>query len=106
MEETSGIDRRLHLIHPKDNVLIALEQLSKGLEILIDGQHIPISDHVPVGFKIARNDVPAGANVFKYGMPIGRASRPIVKGELIHTHNIVSLYIPANPDFHDNQGKH
>ena len=105
MGDSPSMDPRLHLIHPKDNVLIALEQLSKGMEILIDGQRIPISDNVPVGFKIARNDVADGANVFKYGMPIGRASRSIVKGELIHTHNIVSLYIPADSGVHDDRGK-
>jgi altronate hydrolase len=105
MGDSSRMDPRLHLIHPKDNVLIAMEQLSKGMEILMDGQRIPISDNVPVGFKIARNDVSAGANVFKYGMPIGRASRSIVKGELIHIHNIVSLYIPEDSGFHDDQGR-
>jgi altronate dehydratase small subunit len=105
MGDSSRMDPRLHLIHPKDNVLIALEQLSKGTEILIDSQRIPVPDNVPVGFKIARNEVTAGANVFKYGMPIGRASRSIAKGGLIHTHNIVSLYIPEDSGFHDDRGR-
>ncbi len=95
MEKSPKTDPRLHLIHPKDDVIVALEQLPKGLEILIDGQPLVISDNVRVGFKVARRDIAGGANVLKYGMAIGRATRSIRKGELVHTHNLVSTYDPC-----------
>jgi altronate hydrolase len=90
------MDPRLHLIHSKDNVVVALEPLSKDMQVMIDGWRTALSDNVRVGSKIARNDIPAGSDVFKYGMPIGRAVKPIVRGELVHTHNLVSNYTSAD----------
>ncbi len=96
MESSARMDPRLHLIHPKDNVLVALEPLSKDMEVMIDGRRTALSDNVRVGFKIARDDIPAGSDVFKYGMPIGRAVKSIARGELVHTHNLVSNYTSAD----------
>ncbi|MCH4887011.1 altronate dehydratase [Acidaminobacter sp. JC074] len=41
-----------------------------------------------VGHKVATSSIKEGETIIKYGMPIGRANRFIVKGEHIHTHNI------------------
>ncbi|MGM9682941.1 MAG: UxaA family hydrolase [Eubacteriales bacterium] len=40
------------------------------------------------GHKYALCDIEKGENVIKYGFPIGVATQKIVKGELVHTHNI------------------
>ena len=55
------------IIHPRDNV-----------EIRADGH------------KYARCDIAAGADIVKYGMPIGHATCPIRAGEHVHVHNVAT----------------
>ena len=42
------------------------------------------------GHKQALTDIPAGANVIKYGFPIGHATADIKAGEHVHTHNMAT----------------
>ena len=42
------------------------------------------------GHKYARGPIAAGADVVKYGMPIGHATRDIAAGEHVHTHNLAT----------------
>lgn len=60
-------------INPRDNVAVALEDLSPEIR---------------AGHKIALAGIRAGENIIKYGMPIGRATRDIQAGEHVHTHNM------------------
>ena len=39
------------------------------------------------GHKIAREDIPQGADVLKFGQVIGFATKPIAAGEHVHSHN-------------------
>ena len=55
-------------IHPSDNVAVDTE----------------------TGHKTALSDIPQGADVIKYGFPIGRATKEIKKGEHVHTHNLAT----------------
>lgn len=52
------------------------------------------SDNVEVnlndGHKYAVTDIALGENVIKYGYPIGHATAPIKKGELVHSHNLAT----------------
>lgn len=43
---------------------------------------------IPLGHKIALVDAPKGERVIKYDESIGIASRPIKKGQHVHTHNL------------------
>lgn len=45
---------------------------------------------IPLGHKIALRDIEAGAQVIKYGVPIGVATRSIQAGQHVHTHNLRS----------------
>nr|WP_236783360.1 altronate dehydratase family protein [Arthrobacter dokdonellae] len=49
---------------------------------------LSVSTDVPRGHKIALRDVSAGDQVHKYGQSIGLATRPIKRGEHVHTHNL------------------
>ena len=53
-------------IHPMDNVAV----------------------DIATGHKEALVDIPEGANVVKYGFPIGHATKDIKKGERVHTDNL------------------
>jgi len=43
---------------------------------------------IPLGHKIAVVDVPKGETIVKYDEAIGTASRPIKKGQHVHTQNL------------------
>ncbi|WP_316247129.1 UxaA family hydrolase [Rossellomorea marisflavi] len=78
------------VIHERDNVLIALRDFEAG-ERLVDGdREVVLREAVPAGHKIAREPIQKNENVIKFGMPIGRASEPIDRGDWIHTHNVVT----------------
>jgi (2R)-sulfolactate sulfo-lyase subunit alpha len=45
-------------------------------------------DEVPLGHKIAINDIKTGDTVLKYGHDVGRAVAPVGKGRHVHVHNL------------------
>lgn len=75
-------------IHPSDNVIITLRAYHEGEKVLVDGNEVMIKSDVPSGHKIALKRIDQGANVIKYGFPIGHASTTIEIGEHAHVHNI------------------
>ena len=74
-------------LHPNDNVIIALKQLSAGLEVDVDGNHMVLAEDVKQGHKIALSAIIQGQNVVKYGFPIGHATVDIKAGAHVHTQN-------------------
>jgi (2R)-sulfolactate sulfo-lyase subunit alpha len=45
-------------------------------------------DPVPLGHKIALNDIRSGDTILKYGNDVGRAVAEIGKGHHVHVHNM------------------
>jgi (2R)-sulfolactate sulfo-lyase subunit alpha len=45
-------------------------------------------DAVPLGHKIAINDIKTGDTVLKYGHDVGRAVAHVGKGRHVHVHNL------------------
>lgn len=79
------------LMHPDDNVMLAVLDLEPGRVVHRDGSSITLRDHIPSGHKFAVRPIAPGALVLKYGQPIGRATAGIAPGEHVHTHNVESL---------------
>jgi altronate hydrolase len=79
----------LHL-HPRDNVLVALENLKAGSKISFNGKEISLRKPVPAKQKFTVLDLNAGDAVFMYGILVGRATKKIAKAELIQTHNLTN----------------
>lgn len=77
---------KLIRLHPSDNVVIALRDLSAGE--IADGLSMPLKQAVPRGHKIATQDIVPGGNIYRYGQIIGQAKVPISIGEHIHVHNL------------------
>jgi altronate hydrolase len=82
---------RLLVISPRDNVATALDALSSGEEVMVQGTRLVVAEAVPRGHKVALVDIAVGAAVVKYGSPIGLASAPIAAGTHVHTHNLASV---------------
>jgi altronate dehydratase len=82
-------------VHPEDNVAVTASPLCAGQRALFEGRELRASDDVPMGHKIAVARIAAGEKVIKYGGPIGSATRDILPGEHVHTHNLKSDYLPT-----------
>jgi altronate hydrolase len=72
----------------RDNVLIALCNLSQGERIALESLSFPLVTDVPAKHKFATVDLPVGAGVIMYGVPVGKATKPIHRGEILTTQNI------------------
>jgi len=82
------------VIHPKDTVATALEQLKTGVEVIVTiddrAEKIRLVSDIPMGHKFALLDMEKGAAVIKYGEAIGQSTAKITRGEYVHVHNVVS----------------
>ena len=78
------------VINEKDSVAVAVRQLAKHEAIDIGGRSIVMMDDISVPHKIALKEIKKDAVVYKYGYPIGIATRDIMEGEWVHVHNIRS----------------
>ncbi len=89
---TATLDQTVVRLDPSDPVGLARIDLEPGVALGAgDGSHVVVREAVPRGHKLALIDLPAGAEVRKYGQPIGLAIRDIAAGEHVHEHNLRSL---------------
>lgn len=94
-EPGKGTDKRLLLLGPHDNVLVAKTRIRAGESLEISGTLVVMPADVPIGYKLARTAIAGGAKIMKYGAPIGSATAPIGVGDLVHVHNVKSDYTPT-----------
>ena len=90
---TAGSDARLLRLAEGDNVLIVTAPITAGEDFLVDGQPVEATVTLALGFKVAAHDLEPDTIAVRYGTPVGRVTAPIRRGELIHTHNLESLYM-------------
>ena len=84
---------RLLRLSERDNVLIVTAPIAAGDRFVIDDEAVHAGTDLPLGFKVAATDLEEGTIAIRYGMPIGKATTAIRRGELVHTHNLESLYM-------------
>lgn len=75
-------------LHPADDVVVALRPIDQGERIQVKGVEIAAAEAIPHGHKIALRDLVPGAEVRKFGWPIGRTKDAIAAGAHVHTHNL------------------
>jgi altronate dehydratase small subunit len=84
--------KRALIMHPKDNVATSVEEVDTGeqvsAEIGGEWRTVVAREVIPFGFKIALTDIPKGNTIVKYGELIGKSSREINGGDLVHIHNV------------------
>lgn len=84
-------------LHGKDNVVTVLNDVLAGESLVVrdkNGQTLEafeVVESILRGHKTAVMDIPARAEVMKYGEIIGRSVTEISKGAWVHVHNIESL---------------
>ncbi|KON83550.1 hypothetical protein AF332_27790 [Sporosarcina globispora] len=88
--------RKAICLDEKDNVVTAVSIIKSGEQILyshnqLNNITLTVKDEVPLGFKIAVTDIRENAPVIKYGEVIGKTTKEISKGSIVHTHNLKSI---------------
>ncbi|QZE14581.1 altronate dehydratase family protein [Halosquirtibacter laminarini] len=80
---------RLIKISPKDNLLVALEDIAPGEKVFFEGKELDVINGVQVKHKVAEHDFNQGDIVVMYGLPVGKTLKSIQKGDVITTENII-----------------
>ncbi|MCD8140199.1 MAG: altronate dehydratase family protein [Planctomycetaceae bacterium] len=76
------------VLTPGDNVGVALGPIPAGTKVhLADGGVVVVTEAIAQGHKFALRPIASGADVIKYGLPIGHATADIAAGAWVHTHN-------------------
>lgn len=75
-------------IHVKDNAIVALRTLPAGSTVEWEGESYYLPYEVGAKHKFVTHDLAPGDGVYMYGVLVGRASRPIKRGEPITTFNL------------------
>ncbi|MBL3656097.1 UxaA family hydrolase [Fulvivirga sediminis] len=75
-------------IHPKDNAIVALDDLSAGEKVLYNGKEITLVYAVPAKHKFAESDLTPGDKILMYGNLVGKAVENIRSGEVLTTSNV------------------
>ncbi len=75
-------------LDPRDNVLIALTNLSQGEQVSHASRSFTVVTDVPAKHKFATEELPIGANIIMYGVLVGKATERIRLGEILTTRNM------------------
>ena len=75
-------------IHPKDNVLVALQNLPQGTEINFEGQTFKLTEKIDAKHKFSINALQPDDGIFMYGVLVGKATQAIPQGGPISTQTI------------------
>ena len=80
--------KRFLQIHPADNVLVALQDLFKGDEVIFNEASIILQDDIHAKHKFFIQPMAIDDEVIMYGVLVGKATLPILKGGLMTTANV------------------
>ena len=75
-------------VHPKDNVVVALKNLSKGETVQYNEESYFLTDDIAAKHKFFVQEMKAGDEVIMYGVLVGKAQTSIAAGGLMTTENI------------------
>jgi len=75
-------------LNPRDNVLVALQNLVQGDAVTFSGQSYSLASNVPAKHKFAIRDLSVGDSILMYGVVVGKAVEPIAKGNALTTRNV------------------
>ncbi|MHC5226300.1 UxaA family hydrolase [Ignatzschineria sp. LJL83] len=85
-------------IDNKDNLIVALTDISKDSIVTWDGKDYLLVTDVSAKHKFTTEDLSVGDILYMYGVPIGKALSPIQKGEVITTDNVIHYAAPISLD--------
>jgi len=81
------VKQKVLKIHAKDNVIVALANLSKGEPVSFEGMDYVLQEDIPAKHKFFVQDMKAGDEIIMYGVLVGKAQKDILKGSRMSTDN-------------------
>ncbi|MGJ8672899.1 UxaA family hydrolase [Rubritalea sp.] len=91
-------------IDPRDNVLVALQDLKAGDTVSFKGNDITLTTDIDAKHKFPIADLAAEAKVTMYGVLVGTVCEDVAAGTLLHTHNLHHAADPFGMDLY-NEGE-
>ncbi|MFT7035565.1 MAG: altronate hydrolase [Cyclobacteriaceae bacterium] len=80
---------KLLKLHPKDNVIVALQDLKKNEVVHFEGTDIIIQEDTSSKHKFIENDMSEGEHIYMYGVIVGKTLKGMPKGTPITLANVV-----------------
>ncbi|APY11621.1 hypothetical protein BWZ22_10365 [Seonamhaeicola sp. S2-3] len=80
-------------LHKDDTIVVALQTFNAGDVITIGDTKIIVKETIEFGHKIAIKPMAKGNKIIKYGLSIGSATKDILLGEHVHSHNLKTDYV-------------
>lgn len=74
-------------VHPKDNVLVALANLTRGETISFEAEDYLLQEDIPAKHKFFMQDMHTGHEVIMYGVLVGKTKGPVAKSSRMSTEN-------------------
>ncbi|MCT3913717.1 altronate dehydratase [Elizabethkingia anophelis] len=74
-------------INPKDNVLVALQDIEQGEKVLFEGLEYEVLEKIPAKHKFFMQDLPQGSEVVMYGVLVGKTQFDVKKGARMSVEN-------------------
>ncbi len=87
-ESTSGVKSQFLRIHQNDNVLVALQDLPEGVEIIFENSIFRLVSPVFAKHKFALQALEKDDKIFMYGVLVGKALVSIKQGEALTVDNV------------------
>lgn len=82
------MQKKVLKVNPKDNVIVALQDLPAGESVHLEGADYTILKDIKAKHKFAAVDFADGDHIIMYGVIVGKANQSIKKGEVITTENV------------------
>lgn len=84
-------------LHPSDTLIVALRDLAAGETVSLDGETWSLPVPCPAKHKFAAVNREPGEPLALYGVLVGRAARPIARGEIVTPANLHHAAAPLRP---------
>src|SRR5580658_2232937 len=105
-EDESKMKSAVLKLDPRDNVMVALQNLRQGERINFPDQTYVLVTDVHAKHKFATEDLVVGSSLIMYGVLVGKARQPIRMGDALTTLNTVHEAAPYHgKSAHNKSGK-
>ncbi len=84
----NSVKKLVAIMHPKDNVLVALTDLEKGKIVVFNNESYVIQETIKAKHKFYMADHLAGDEIIMYGVLVGKTQNNVAKGSLMTTENL------------------
>ena len=75
-------------INPKDNVWVALQNITKGTVVSIDNEQVTVTEDITAKHKIYPTSFKKGDSIFMYGVLVGKLTIDVEAGARMTTDNL------------------